>query len=339
MKTLSGRMTVRRPGVSTLADDVPALLSEVQEELVRDVQRMWILSAMAKIVCEHGLESVTVQQIVGRAGVTRSTFYELFENREDCFRAVFEESVGRAAERAFAAYEVEDEWVDRIRAGLFALLMFFDREPELARLCVLHATPASAATVARRSEVLSKLAMVIDEGRRDMHADTHPPPLTAESVVGGVLAVIQARLLEPNPRRLTPLLSSLMGVIVLPYLGQEAARRELARPVNGSTPPRAKPRSRRDPLPDLDMRLTYRTLRVLAAIAVAPGISNREVAQAAGVRDEGQISKLLARLERLDLIRNTGMGQPKGRPNAWTITPRGAQVDSAIELARGRVRR
>jgi len=300
---------------------------------------MWILSAMAKIVCEQGLESVTVQQVVGRAGVTRSTFYELFENREDCFRAVFEESVTRAAERAFAAYEAEGAWVDRVRAGLLALLTFFDREPELARLCVLHATPASPATAARRSEVLSKLATIVDEGRGDARAGTHPPPLTAESIVGGVLAVIQARLLEPSPRRLTVLLSSLMSVIVLPYLGQDAARRELSRPVNGPNRVRTKPHSRRDPLPDLDMRLTYRTLRVLAAIAVAPGISNREVAHAAGVRDEGQISKLLARLERLGLIRNTGMGQPKGRPNAWTITPRGAEVDSAIELARGRVRR
>jgi hypothetical protein len=36
--------------------------------------------------------------------------------------------------------------------------------------------------------------------------------LIAESVVGGVLAVVQARLLEPTPRRLTELLSSLMGV-------------------------------------------------------------------------------------------------------------------------------
>ena len=60
------------------------------------------------------------------------------------------------------------------------------------------------------------------------------------------------------------------------------------------------------------MRLTYRTLRVLAEIAAAPGISNREVAEAAGVRDPGQISKLLARVEGLGLVRNTGGGQAKG---------------------------
>ncbi len=163
--------------------------------------------------------------------------------------------------------------------------------------------------------------------------------MIAESVVGGVLAVLQARLLEPTPRRLTELLSSLMGVIVLPYLGQEAARRELSRPVPAATHVRTPPQGLRDPLRDLDMRLTYRTLRVLAAIAVAPGISNRGVAQAAEVRDEGQISRLLARLERLGLVCNTGVGRPKSRANAWTVTPRGAEVDSAIALARGRAYR
>jgi AcrR family transcriptional regulator/DNA-binding MarR family transcriptional regulator len=324
--------------MSSPADDVPGLRSGVQEKLVRDVQRMWIVSAMARIVFEQGLESVSVQQIVARAGVTRRTFYELFESREDCFRAVFEESVAMAAERACAAYRIEGRWVERIRAGLLALLAFFDSEPELARLCVLHATPASP-TLTRRGEVLEHLALVIDEGRRGAPAEMHPPPLTAQSVVGGVLAVVQARLLEPNPRRLAELVGPLMGVIALPYLGQEAAWRELSRPVRETTDARTAPEGIRDPLRDLDMRLTYRTLRVLAAIAVAPGISNRDVAQAAGVRDEGQISRLLARLERLGLVRNTDVGRSKGRANAWSVTRRGAEVDSAIALARGRVHR
>jgi AcrR family transcriptional regulator len=323
--------------MSSLAEDFSGPVGEVQEDLVRDVQRMWILSAMAKIVYEQGLELVTVQQVVARAGVTRRRFYELFENREDCFRAAFEESVAMAAERALAAYEPEGTWVGRVRAGLLALLRFFDEEPELARLCVLHATPAAPATLARRSEVLGKLTMVIDEARRAAPAESNPPPLTAESIVGGVLAVIQARLMEPSPGRLTELLSPLMGVIVLPYLGQVAARRELTRPVPDAARARTTPESLRDRLRDLDMRLTYRTLRVLAAIAAAPGVSNQEVAHAAGVRDPGQISKLLARLERLGLIGNVGIPQRNGQPNAWTITPRGAEVDWATELERGRV--
>ena len=78
------------------------------------------------------------------------------------------------------------------------------------------------------------------------------------------------------------------------------------------------------------MRLTYRTARVLEAIAERPGVSNRMVAEHAGVADQGQISKLLARLERLGLTVNTGAGHSKGEPNAWTLTQTGAQVAHSI---------
>ena len=64
----------------------------------------------------------------------------------------------------------------------------------------------------------------------------------------------------------------------------------------------------KDPLDEVDMRLTYRTARVLACIAERPGASNRVVAEHAGVADPGQISKLLRRLEGLGLAVNTGGG-------------------------------
>jgi DNA-binding MarR family transcriptional regulator len=80
------------------------------------------------------------------------------------------------------------------------------------------------------------------------------------------------------------------------------------------------------------MRLTYRTLMVLSAIGMEPGASNRRVGEAAGVHDQGQISKLLGRLEKLGLIHNIGNGQPRGEPNAWTLTPRGQEVAQAFGL-------
>lgn len=78
------------------------------------------------------------------------------------------------------------------------------------------------------------------------------------------------------------------------------------------------------------MRLTYRTLMVLSAIATNPGASNRHVAEHAGIHDQGQISKLLARLTKLGLIHNTGQGQPNGEPNAWTLTHKGTAIQQAL---------
>jgi hypothetical protein len=93
------------------------------------------------------------------------------------------------------------------------------------------------------------------------------------------------------------------------------------------------------------MRLTYRTVRVLLAIGQLDGRgssggrgsaggrapSNREVASAAGISDQGQISKLLARLQTLGLIANAGGDHAKGEPNAWSLTPRGQEVTRTLQ--------
>jgi DNA-binding MarR family transcriptional regulator len=123
------------------------------------------------------------------------------------------------------------------------------------------------------------------------------------------------------------LTGALMGIIVLPYLGHAAAERELA-----MTVPAAPRQARRvsDPLRELDMRLTYRTVKVLTAIGERPGASNREISIAAGVGDQGQISKLLARLARLGLVENAGDGHTHRAPNAWSLTERGWEVRRAI---------
>lgn len=90
------------------------------------------------------------------------------------------------------------------------------------------------------------------------------------------------------------------------------------------------PPSRPDQIGALEVRLTYRTMRVIAAIRDHPGASNREVGRAAGIDNEGQTSKLLARLERIGLIANSGEGRGKRIPNAWTLTAKGIELNEVI---------
>jgi chromosome segregation and condensation protein ScpB len=120
-----------------------------------------------------------------------------------------------------------------------------------------------------------------------------------------------------------------MSMIVLPYLGAAAARRELERPL-----PKAPVRGSRASavrLNQLHMRLTYRTMRVLGALAANPGSSNRNIADASGVSDQGQMSKLLHRLQQLGLIENASIGSPtRGEPNAWTLTSQGWHIHTAL---------
>jgi DNA-binding MarR family transcriptional regulator len=127
-----------------------------------------------------------------------------------------------------------------------------------------------------------------------------------------------------------------MSMIVLPYLGPAAARRELSRPL--PTLPPAPPAGESDTASALDglhMRLTYRTLRVMSVVAQVPGLGNNRIGERAGVRDQGQISKMLARLASLGLLENTGKGQPAGRSNAWRLTPKGERLERMFRREAG----
>jgi AcrR family transcriptional regulator len=297
-------------------------------EQVADIQRARMLAAMVDVVAERGAGNVTVAHVVARSGVSRRTFYELFEDGEDCFLAAFDAGVGRMTGEVAPAYEQPDRWREKVRAGLVASLSFLDRERGLARLLIVESLAAGPGTVERRSRVLDHLVAVVEEGRRETKHGAEPVPLTAEGVVGAVLGVLYGRLVERSPGRLVELTNPLMGMIVLPYLGPATARKELARAVPRTPSPPGPVNG--DPLRELGMRLTYRTVRVLMAVAEHPGSSNRAVADGAGIADQGQISKLLARLHGLGLIENTGAGSARGEPNAWTLTSKGNSVQTVI---------
>jgi AcrR family transcriptional regulator len=317
-----------RPGAEDVhAEDVHAVGGG--REKVSEIQRARMLTAMAQIVAERGAAGATVAQIVARSGVSRRTFYELFEDREDCFLAAFDQALAQASEGMLRAYRCERGWTSRVRAGLTSLLRFLDEEPDMGRLCVVEAVAAGERARERRRQVQETLVAAVEGGRVLSKPGREPPPLTAEGIVGAVLGVIHTRMLAHEPGSFVELANPLMGTIVLPYLGRAAAQKELARPEPSRRERVA--RSRNDPLKDLDIRLTYRTVRVLLTVGAAPGGSNRQVADRAGVTDQGQISKLLTRLEGLGLIENTGSGPSKGEPNAWTLTARGRDLERVVQ--------
>jgi len=301
-----------------------------------EVQRARILAAAVAVVSEVGYRGMSTARVTGRAGVSRRTFYELFEDREDCFLAVFDETIGRMAAVAGPAYEGERSWGEKVRAGLSSLLQFIGDEPGLGSLAVVEALGAGPRVLERRSRVLERLSTIVDQGRGEVRAGEDPQTdlrsvLTAEGIVGAVLSTLHAWMLardEPPPSPVE-LLNPLTAMIMLPYLGQATATRELARPTPEMLFTPSRPAG--DALDGLDMRITYRTLRVLAAIAEHQGAATHQIARAAGVSDPGQISRILTRLKAHGLIDDSGPDQPPGERNAWWLTARGDEVQRAVE--------
>jgi AcrR family transcriptional regulator/DNA-binding MarR family transcriptional regulator len=294
-----------------------------------------MLHSVAAIVSESGYGQMSVSRITGRAGVSRRTFYDVFEDREDCFMAAFEDAVARAQRTVLDGYEQGRGWREKIRSALAALLWFFDDEPEVGSLLVVDALQAGPRVLRRRVEILEQLSCALRPEDSRSKVTRSLPPLTGEGVVGAVLGVIHTRLLTTDSGAMVDLLNPLMGMIVLPYLGSSAAQQELELPTPERSVPGAVGSDRQaalgSPLAALPMRITYRTLAVLNVVGERPNASNREVAERAGVADQGQISRLLARLDRLGLVCNTGQGQPSGEPNAWRLTGKGQEIHESIQ--------
>jgi AcrR family transcriptional regulator len=286
---------------------------------------------MAEAMAERsaGPGPVAVSEVIARAGLSRGAFHELFADPGACLLAAFDLGVERSGARMTEAYAAQPRWREGIRAALAAFLGFLEDEPALGRLCVLGAIGGGEAVLSRRAEVLELLAQVVDEGRRERPAATAGTPIViAEGSIGAVLSVIQNRLLVDDGRPLMEQFGAMASMIVRPYLGPAAARRELLRP-----PPRvwrgAERETRRATAaatPASGVRITYRTTRVLTAIADYPGASNREIAERAGIVDQGQVSKLLARLASAELIANIGERSSRGAPNSWRLTPIGERA-------------
>jgi AcrR family transcriptional regulator len=312
-----------------------AALRSLRPGEVRTIQRARILAAAGEIAGEHGQAATTISRVIARAGVSRRTFYELFEDRDACLLGVFEDALARAAAELASAYRSHASWVNRVRAALLVLLELAEDEPEIARICIVQAlTSDDPRVLAHRRAALGRIGAALEQGRPGSRANGPAPPVAAEAVAGGVLSILLARLQHASRRPVIELLGSLTAVVVLPYAGPAAARRELGRPApQRSAPDRAPaPRGAADPLASLNMRITYRTVRVLAAIAARPGLSNREIANDSGITDPGQVSRLLSRLRGRGLVENRGAGRPGAGRNAWVLTATGERVTRALAV-------
>lgn len=205
----------------------PAGVRTLPADLVKAIQRERLLVAMTEAVTEIGYNTLTVQNVLTRAGISRPTFYEQFEDKEDCFLAAFDASAARMRERIEAAVaEAGPTWRDQLRSGIAELLRYIADEPEEAQAVIVEARASSGAGLRRRDEVLDRFATCIDSLVRE-DLDDPPSAIAAAGVVGGIESVLYARLQKGEVEDLDALLPSLMYFAVLAYAGREAAGDEL----------------------------------------------------------------------------------------------------------------
>lgn len=95
---------------------------------VRASQRQRLLRAMVESVAEQGYERTTVPAVVAAARVSRNAFYELFEDKADCFLAACDES-GQELLDELMALASEPDWIQALRRGIDMYLRRWQERP------------------------------------------------------------------------------------------------------------------------------------------------------------------------------------------------------------------
>src|SRR4051794_39360710 len=153
----------------------PSGIRSLPADLVRAVQRERLLAGMLRATAELGYREGSVQDVLDRAGVSRPTFYEHFENKEDCFLIAFDTTPGRLRSRLELAGADGETWRDRLRAALEDLLRFVREDPDAAMSLIVDARAACPPALLRRDELLDHFASCIDtQVRAESPTDTQP---------------------------------------------------------------------------------------------------------------------------------------------------------------------
>ena len=198
---------------------------DLSREFVIDNQRERLLAALVITVADDGYASTTISKVTRRATVSWRSFYELFESKEDCFLAAYEEAMGELRGRFAQAFEQEGEWAQAIRAGIAAMLAFLEAEPNLARLCMVEAMVAGSVASKRYEAAIESFVPYFREGRegRPKEIGDRLSASTEETLVGGVFSVISRQIRGGGGSELESLLAGLVEFALTPYLGGEEA--------------------------------------------------------------------------------------------------------------------
>jgi AcrR family transcriptional regulator len=216
VRALPGKASRQPPGPE------PVSRSEVAAD-----QRRRILEATADLVAERGYAEVTIEQIVRRARVGYATFYKHYPDKEQAFVALLDAAIERTLYVVEEAYDRESGgWPEKVGAGLGALLEQVAAHPNVARACLVEAPTASPEAAARHEAALARFVPLLRPGRELNPNSDRLPKSLEETLVGGVLWVINQRLIGGEVDRLRALLPEALEFLLRPYVGEEEAARE-----------------------------------------------------------------------------------------------------------------
>jgi AcrR family transcriptional regulator len=196
---------------------------------MRGSTRERLLWATVRCVAERGYEAVTISDLVEGAKISRSTFYEQFDSKEECVLAAYDLTVDYIVGRVFEAYESggDESWPDGVRSGLDTFLNMLASEPEIARMATLELPTAGPKAHERYRAAVERFLPFLAAGREFSDRGEELPQHVDLMAIGGAEAIIFDEVVAGRTEQLPQMLPSILFTMLVPYLGPEDAAQQM----------------------------------------------------------------------------------------------------------------
>ena len=189
-----------------------------------------IARAVMQILSERGYPAATIDAFCERAKVSPEVVEHNFQGKAELVVSVFDAYVEDFEADVQAALDSTDRWPDTIRAAAYAVVRWMAGHPAATQFGIVGTLQAPELVRAHRDRVLRWAASLIDLGRAAAPDPDAVPDGAALLVIGSIADGITARVARRTLDDPVALVPELMYLVVRPYLGEEAARRELEIP-------------------------------------------------------------------------------------------------------------
>jgi AcrR family transcriptional regulator len=178
---------------------------------------------MVRVIAEKGYDDVTVRDVVARAGVSPTIFYDEFADQDECLFAAYDRVIDELVVYVADAFGSERDWPERIRDGLDALLRALAAEPDVAQMAAVEFPAAGPQAHQRYRDALERFLPFLEEGREFAGRSGELPPGVELMAVGGVEVIIFEEVVGGRVSNLPAMLPEMVFAVLVPFIGPEDA--------------------------------------------------------------------------------------------------------------------
>src|SRR3954469_6568875 len=191
------------PRLSSGRHGMPA--AEVERHQVARLE-----GAMVEATARHGFAGTTSAELVGLAGVSKTTFYQHFDSKQECFLATFDAIIDEVTKRVSETYREPGDLRQRLTRALSTFMEIAADEPAAASLAAIDSLTLGKAGIAHRERGSQAFEVMVRQSFDHSPSPVQVSDATVRAIVGGIRGVVYRCLRAAEAERLPALVDELV---------------------------------------------------------------------------------------------------------------------------------